>query len=170
MDEISRPAFVTSVLSALLSELPATVQLPISAMKEPSRKTAWEVDRFIGLPYDARHMDCADLAILIQRELFGREVLLAGKRPRPLRDDAQAQAIRAYTAQLADPVINPVDGDIVLMREIGAAQAGHIGTYFFLNFTPYVLHTTALLGASVLHRMQDLSGTGLTLEGFYRWK
>ena len=129
-----------------------------------------DVDRFIGIPYDARHMDCADLAILIQCELFGRDVLLAGKRPRPMRGDEQAQAIRAYTAQLADPVINPRDGDAVLMREAGAQAAGHIGTYFFLNFTPYVLHTTALLGASVLHRMQDLSGTGLTLEGFYRWK
>ncbi|WP_159917877.1 hypothetical protein [Pantoea sp. 18069] len=128
------------------------------------------VDRFIGIPYDARHMDCADLALLVQRELFGREVLLPGKRPRPLRDDAQAQAIRAYTAQLADPVINPRDGDAVLMREVGAAIAGHIGTYFFLSFTPYVLHTAAYLGGSVLHRMQDLSATGLTLEGFYRWK
>ncbi|WP_159913015.1 hypothetical protein [Pantoea sp. 18069] len=128
------------------------------------------VDRFIGIPYDARHMDCADLALLVQRELFGREVLLPGKRPRPLRPAEQDAAIAAYSVQLADPVINPMDGDAVLMREIGAAQAGHIGTYFFLNFTPYVLHTTALLGASVLHRMQDLSATGLTLEGFYRWK
>jgi len=129
-----------------------------------------DIDRFIGIPYDMRHMDCADLALLVQRELFGRTVMLAGKRPRLLRDDAQAQAIRAYTQQLADPVAQPQDGDAVLMREIGAAEAGHIGTYFFLNFTPYVLHTTALLGASVLHRRQDLSATGLTVEGFYRWK
>lgn len=129
-----------------------------------------KVSSFVGIPYDARHMDCADLSLLVQRELFGRDVVLAGKRPRPVRDDEQAQAIRSYAAQLAYSVINPQDGDAVLMREIGAANAGHIGTYFFLNFTPYVLHTTALLGASVLHRMQDLSATGLTLEGFYRWK
>lgn len=129
-----------------------------------------DVDRFIGIPYDARHMDCADLALLVQRELFGRAVHLPGKRPRPLRAAEQDAAIAVYSAQLADPVINPVDGDAVLMREIGASTTGHIGTYFFLNYTPYVLHTTALLGASVLHRMQDLSATGLTLEGFYRWK
>lgn len=129
-----------------------------------------DVDRLVGIPYDARYMDCADLAILVQRELFGRDVMLAGKRPRPMRGDEQAQAIRTYTAQLAYPVINPVDGDVVLMREVGARAAGHIGTYFFLNFTPYVLHTTALLGGSVLHRRQDLSASGLTLEGFYRWK
>lgn len=131
---------------------------------------AERVDRFVGIPYDVRHMDCADLVLLVQHELFGREVLLPGKRPRPLRADEQDAAIKAYAAQLAYPVINPVDGDAVLMREIGAAHAGHIGTYFFLNFTPYVLHTTSLLGASVLHRMQDLSATGLAVEGFYRWK
>lgn len=129
-----------------------------------------DVDRFIGIPYDARHMDCADLALLVQRELFGREVLLAGKRPRPLRDDAQAQAIRAYTQQLADPVINPVDGDAVLMRDAGQPMAGHVGTYFFLNYAPMVLHSSHALGASVLHRVQDLSGYGLQIEGYYRWK
>lgn len=129
-----------------------------------------DVDRFVGIPYDARLMDCADLALLVQRELFGHEALLPGKRPRPLRDDEQARALCAYTQQLADPVAQPQDGDLVLMRELGAAQAGHIGTYFFLNYTRYVLHTTALLGASVLHRLHELSATGLIVEGFYRWK
>ena len=129
-----------------------------------------DVDRFIGIPYDARRMDCADLAMLVQRELFGREVLLPGKRPRPLHPDEQDAAIAAYRVQLADPVTAPEDGDVVLMREIGARTAGHIGTYFFCNYTQYVLHTTALLGASVLHTLRDLSGTGLKVEGFYRWK
>ncbi len=129
-----------------------------------------DVDRFVGIPYDFWSMDCADLAMLVQRDQFGRTVLLPGKRPRPLRDDAQAQAIHAYTQQLAYPVALPQDGDVVLMREIGAEAAGHIGTYFFLNYTPYVLHTTALLGGSVLHRLQELSATGLTVKGFYRWK
>lgn len=129
-----------------------------------------DVDRFIGIPYDARHMDCADLVLLVQRELFGRCVHLPGKRPRPLRPAEQDVAIAAYRAQLADHVDSPLDGDAVLMREIGADIAGHIGTYFFINFTPCVLHTTAYLGGSVLHRLQDLSATGLTVEGFYRWK
>lgn len=129
-----------------------------------------DVDRFIGIPYDVRHMDCADLALLVQRELFGRAVHLPGKRPRPLRDDAQALAIHAYTQQLADLVDQPQDGDVVLMRDAGQAMAGHIGTYFFLNYTPMVLHSSHALGASVLHRVQDLSGYGLQIEGYYRWK
>jgi len=128
------------------------------------------VDRFIGIPYDARHMDCADLALLVQSELFGREVLLAGKRPRPLREEAQAKAIHAYTQQLAVPVAQPLNGDAVLMREAGQALAGHVGTYLFLNYAPMVLHSSHALGSSVLHRVQDLPGYGLQIEGYYRWK
>lgn len=129
-----------------------------------------QIDRYIGIPYSARHMDCADLAILVQRELFGRDVALPGKRPRPLAGADQAACIASHSAQLADPVQTPQDGDAVLMRDAGAAQAGHLGTYFFVNYTPCVLHTSHALGASVLHRVQDLPGYGLRVEGFYRWK
>lgn len=129
-----------------------------------------QIDRFIGIPYCPRHMDCADLAMLVQSELFGRAVVLPGRRPRPLEAEAQSREIAAMSAQLADPIAAPQEGDAVLMREAGTSNAGHIGTYFFLNFTPYVLHTSHALGGSVLHRLQDLKGYGLTVEGFYRWK
>lgn len=129
-----------------------------------------DLDRFIGIPYSARHMDCADLALLVQRELFGREVALAGKRPRPLDGATQASAIAAYQNQLAVPIGTPQDGDLVLMREPGKTLAGHIGTYFFTNYQAHVLHTAAWMqGGSSLHRLQDLPGLGLTVEGFFRW-
>ena len=131
---------------------------------------AEQIDRFVGIPYCARHMDCADLAMLVQRELFGKTVQLLGRRPRPLEPEAQAQEIAAMSAHLADPVERPQDGDAVLMREAGTSHAGHIGTYFFINFTPYVLHTSHALGGSLLHRLQDLKGYGLTVQGCYRWK
>lgn len=129
-----------------------------------------KVEALVGIPYCARRMDCADLAIRVQAEVFGRTVHLPGKRPRPLRDAEQAHAIAAYAEQLAAPVKCPRDGDAVLMREPGQAVAGHIGTYFFINYTPMVLHTSHALGASVLHRVQDLGGYGLRIEGFFRWK
>lgn len=130
-----------------------------------------DVTRFIGIPYCPRRMDCADLAILVQRELFGKTVFLAGKRPRPLQPAEQDAAIDAYRDQLAAPVEHPQDGDAVLMREPGAERAGHIGTYFFINYAPHVLHTAAWMqGGSTLHRLQDLSSLGLTVEGYYRWK
>jgi len=129
------------------------------------------IDRFIGIPYCPRRMDCADLVMQVQRELFGREVLFAGKRPRPLESAEQDAALHAYTAQLADPVTAPQDGDLVLMREPGAERAGHAGTYFFVDYAPHVLHTASWMqGGSTLHRLQDLSALGLTVEGFYRWK
>ncbi len=129
------------------------------------------LDRFIGLPYCPRRMDCADLAILVQRELFGKSVFVAGKRPRPLHPAKQDAAIDAYRDQLAVPVEQPQDGDAVLMAEPGSSVAGHIGTYFFINYAPHVLHTAAWMqGGSTLHRLQDLSSLGLTVEGFYRWK
>lgn len=79
--------------------------------------------------------------------------------------------ICSYRDELADRVSVPADGDAVLMFEPGASTPGHIGTYFFLCYQPFVLHTAAWMQAgSTLHRMQDLSALGLTIEGFYRWK
>ncbi|MDR0215611.1 MAG: hypothetical protein LBJ15_16645 [Comamonas sp.] len=129
------------------------------------------IEALVGIPYDPRRMDCADLAMLVQQQVFGRPVQLAGRRPRPLDSAAQAREIAAMSAQLADLMLHPQDGDAVLMREVGAAEAGHIGTYFFINYTPYVLHVAAWMqGGSTLHRLQELSGLGLTVEGYYRWK
>lgn len=130
---------------------------------------ALQLDRFIGIPYCPRHMDCADLALLVQRELFDRHVVLAGKRARPLEPDAQAAVIASYCSELGTAVERPQDGDAVLMRDFDAAQAGHIGVYVFTNYAPHVLHTSHKLGASVLHRLQDLRGYGLVVDGYYRW-
>lgn len=131
---------------------------------------ALQLDRFIGIPYCPRHMDCADLALLVQRELFGRTVVLAGKRARPLEAFDQAAAIASYCDELGTAVERPQDGDAVLMRDFGSDLAGHIGIYVFTNYAPHVLHTSHKLGASVLHRVQDLQGLGLIVEGYYRWK
>lgn len=131
---------------------------------------AMQLDRFIGIPYCPRHMDCADLALLVQRELFGREVVLAGKRARPLGALDQAAAIASYCEELGTAVQQPQDGDAVLMRDFDVAQVGHIGIFVFTNYAPHVLHTSHKLGGSRLHRMQDLQGYGLVVEGYYRWK
>lgn len=125
------------------------------------------LDPFIGLPYSARHMDCADLVALVQRELFGRQVLLA--RDRPLRPHEQAGAIASYCSALGRRVEQPRDGDVVLMRSSGAPAPDHIGTWFLACHAPSVLHTSYTLGASVLHRLQDLGALGLHVEGVYRW-
>ena len=128
------------------------------------------IDKYIGLPYSARHFDCGDLAILLQKELFGNEVELAGKRLRPLNPDRQAEVLALYCADLGEKTETPQDGDAILMREVGSNSVGHIGTYFLASYTPSVLHTSEVLGGSRLHRLSDLPGLGLSITGYYKWK
>lgn len=132
---------------------------------------AQDVDRYCGLPYCVRSFDCADLVMLVQRELFGREVLLTGsRRPRPVRTVDQIEELQRRTSALAERVEQPQDGDLVLMLDTGQTRPGHAGTYFFIAHEPWVLHTTHAIGSSVLHRLRDLPSFGLRVEGFYRWK
>lgn len=126
---------------------------------------------YLGVPYKARTSDCADFVIQVQKGLFGREVTFPGKRPRPLRPDAQAEALARYTEAAAFKVDSPQDGDSVLMYEVGKSVAGHVGVYFFISYTPYLLHNAEWMpNGSCLHKVQDLSSIGLTVEGYYRWK
>lgn len=130
---------------------------------------ARDLDRFIGLPYCPRSMDCADLVLLVQSELFGRAVSLPGARPRPLRPDAQGPVLRVHVDQLASQVQEPANGDLVLMLDAGQTVPGHVGTFFFLAHEPWVLHTSHALGGSCLHRASALPSMGLRIEGYYRW-
>jgi len=128
------------------------------------------VNQFVGRPHRADSYDCADLAIDVAREIFSREVVLPAARPRPQGQRGQAVAIQAMADELAFEVAEPVDGDLVLMQSAGQDLPGHIGTYFFLNYQPYVLHTSVSLGYASLHRLSALSMLSLRVVGFYRWK
>ena len=126
---------------------------------------------YLGVPYKTRTSDCADLVIQVQKELFGREVTFPGKRPRPLKWEQQAELLDRYKSDIAFRVDSPQDGDSVLMYEVGKSVAGHVGVYFFISYTPYLLHNAEWMpNGSCLHKVQDLSGIGLTVEGYYRWK
>ena len=126
---------------------------------------------YLGVPYKARTSDCADLVIRVQKELFGREVTFPGKRPRPLKPGEQVEVLAQYKEVVAFRVDSPQDGDSVLMYEVGKSVAGHVGVYFFISYTPYLLHNAEWMpNGSCLHKIQDLSSIGLTVEGYYRWK
>ena len=129
------------------------------------------LERYLGIPYSPRTSDCADLVIRVQKELFGREVTFPGKRPRPLKCEQQAELLDRYKSDIAFRVDSPQDGDCVLMYEVGKPVAGHVGVYFFIGYTPYLLHNAEWMpNGSCLHKVQDLSSIGLTVEGYYRWK
>lgn len=130
--------------------------------------TAAQVQPFVGLQYEAGQFDCADLAALIQRDLFGRCVTLPGHRPAGAM--TQAAAIHRHAQELASRIDAAVvaDGDAVLLQQSG--RIVHIGTFFRVAGVARVLHNSATIGHSVLHRLSDLPAFGLRVEGFYRWK
>lgn len=123
-------------------------------------------DAYIGREYIPGTMDCAVLAETVSREVFGRDVMLPGERAHGLRGlTAQIEALKD---DLAEPVTAPEDGDAVLM--IGRGSLDHIGVYCLIDGVPYVLHAMRNAGQVVRHRLRELGGLGLRVEGYYRFK
>lgn len=125
-----------------------------------------DVERFVAIPYDEQTFDCADLVVLVQKALFGRDVQMPGRRPRGVEGQA---AIGELSRPYARRTEAPQDGDLVLMIESGQKRAGHAGVYFWLSHEAWVLHANEKNGCSVLHRARDLPDFGLRIEGVYRW-
>ncbi|HGM5918281.1 TPA: peptidoglycan endopeptidase [Stenotrophomonas maltophilia] len=123
-------------------------------------------ERFVGIPYDPHYMDCADLVVLVQLELFGRVVELPGRRPRGAAGQA---ALGELSRPYCRRVDSPQDGDLVLMTETPHKRPGHAGIFFFLAHEGWVLHSNERNGCSVLHRVRDLPEFGLRIEGYYAW-
>lgn len=120
-----------------------------------------DVERFVGLPYDADTFDCADLVVLVQRELFGREVQLPNGRPRGARGQAALGDLSKPYGVRTD---EPQDGDLVVMLQGG--RPSHVGTYFFLAHEPRVLHVRAEGAFSELTPVRELA---TPVDGVYRW-
>ncbi|MBD9534647.1 peptidoglycan endopeptidase [Stenotrophomonas sp. STM01] len=125
-----------------------------------------DVERFTLLPYDEQTFDCADLVALVQRELFGRQIQMPGRRPRGAEGQA---AIGELSRPYARRTEAPQDGDLVLMIEHGQKRPGHAGVYFWLSHEAYVLHANEKTGCSILHRARELPDYGLRIEGTYSW-
>jgi hypothetical protein len=129
-------------------------------------------ERYIGRRYIAGEFDCADLAELVQKEVFGREVHLpkdrdyAGKTGvAKLR--AMADQIAREKDRYAAPTDSPSDGDAVLMTGRGRDQ--HIGVLCVIGADKYVLHGTSSYGHAVLSLLRNIDRHGLAVEGFYKW-
>jgi hypothetical protein len=130
-------------------------------MKRP--QSHWS-KRYVGLPY--AQADCAHLCVLVQREVFGHQLVLPVDRADGLR--GVSQQITDLQGDFAEPVPVPEDGDAVLM--VGRGRLNHIGTAAFINNQLWVLHAMKNAGQAVLHRISALENLGLRVEGYYRWK
>lgn len=124
-----------------------------------------ELQPYIGLRYET-DFDCADFAVHVARDLFGKRVTLPGDRPRGKGSEKTlGDASKAYGV----PTETPEDGDIVLMCDFGHNDASHVGIFIRAGSAQYVLHSAERLGGSVLTEIRKLRQLGITLEGFYKW-
>lgn len=124
------------------------------------------LDKYLGIPYDNLDMDCGALVMLVQKELFGREIFV----PNGVRKSVKSRLefIRESQGVLAEATQTPEDGDVILMRDMSRAHAWHLGVFFRVDYVPHVLHTTEVLG-SRLDVITELAQTGIAVEGYYKW-
>lgn len=144
-------------------------------MSEPAitRNPFTLAQRYVGMPYVAGEFDCADLAVRVQREVFGREVALPAHHPGGAR--TQGALILRLRDELAVELAEPVDGCAVLLWEPDdyapdELRLWHIGTVFLHAGEVWVLHASARICSVALHRLADLRRWGLRVEGFYAWR
>lgn len=120
--------------------------------------------------------DCASLAVLVQRELFGREIALpaAGQRSRGRR--GQARDIQNFQPELADRVGAPATGDAVIMWETTAHgepplnRRWHVGTVFMQAGEVWVLHCANESQGVKLERLSHMLDGSMHLDAFYAWR
>jgi hypothetical protein len=130
-------------------------------------------EQYIGRRYIEGKFDCADMACLVQKEVFKRTVQIPGSRnyiglKGSARQQAQMNQIQSEIQHTVERTDQPKDGDAVLM--IGRGYTNHIGVYCVIGHEAYVLHASKGYGQSVLSRLRDITPIhGLKIEGFYRW-
>jgi len=121
---------------------------------------------YIGQPYVNGSNDCASFAVKVQREVFGRNIILPQSRAANVI--GWSKQINENKNDCATLTIKPEEGDAVLM--IGKGRLNHIGIYVDFCGVPYVLHAMQSAKQVCLHRIRELEGIELKLEGFYKWK
>lgn len=128
---------------------------------------------YVGRRYVDGEFDCGELARLVQKEVFGKDVAIATERGY-LKAEGTLAKFRAMSAQIAaelpsccEPTTLPREGDGVLLVTRGHAQ--HVGVYCFIAREPWVLHASDSSRQVVLTRIRDLAVRGMRVEGYYRW-
>ncbi len=123
----------------------------------------------VGLEYSSHDFDCADLCVLVQRELFQKQIHL----PTHRRGRAgQAAQINVLKHELAMPVEQPFTGAAALYTSSSAGGwLWHIGTVFIEAFDIWILHNSKAIGHSVLTCHSEMKIKHLmNFQGFYAWK
>ena len=125
--------------------------------------------KFVGMPYVVGEFDCADLAVRVQREVFGKDIAL----PASHRLGARGHYVQINSLKddVADRIPEPENGCAVLMTQYtGKAVLWHVGTAFIDGQDVWVLHNSALQKGAALQRLDAMRRSGFRVEGWYRWK
>lgn len=118
---------------------------------------------YFSRTYNPNGWDCADLVLAVQRDIFGREVLIPEDRVQARRQ------LRSIFSSGLQRTCSPQDGDVVLMRDCGRLKADHVGTYFVVGGESCVLHTTETTD-TIFTRLRHLADLGLRIEDIYTWR
>lgn len=130
-------------------------------------------DKYVNLPYVPGVFDCASLAELVQKEVFGKTLNLPKDRVYTCADSRAEKwaAMDAQINQLRDDfavkVDVPQDGDAVLIKLRGYPQ--HIGVYCLIAREGWLLHANESFQRTVRTRMSGLFVRSMSVEGYYRW-
>jgi len=130
-------------------------------------------EKYVGLPCGPNEdFDCADLALLIQREEFNRfiqgpnEHLYRGHQGH-MKYRLMQEQIKSLLHKYVASTDSPREGDPVLMTTRGYTQ--HIGVFCKIQGEVWILHAVDAAEQVVLQRRNGLDIRGLKIEGYYRW-
>lgn len=135
--------------------------------------TLADAERFVhaGYQYVEGEFDCGSLAVLVQRELFDRDVTVPPASERSAGRLGQRRDILRIQPETSYAVETPETGDAVLYWNTeGSEKRWHVGTVFLRDGEVWVLHLVDEERGVMLQRDADLRGTGLVRDAFYRWK
>lgn len=121
-------------------------------------------ERYVGMPYKPGEFDCADLVVLVQREIFKREVSLPSEHAQ--HPAGRARQILDLRNDYARPTAQPKEGDAALLITRGRLQ--HIGVLCLVGAQRWVLHNAEGAGV-VMHSVPMLAAHGYSIEDYYTW-
>ncbi len=123
---------------------------------------------YVGRAYEVGAFDCADLAVLVQAEVFGRAVHLP---THPRGGAGQRAAVLRHRDALAHRVAVPFTGAAVLFSDVNdkGDEHWHIGTVAIMRGDVWVLHNSYATGGVRMDPLADLQAWGMKFEGFYAW-
>lgn len=126
----------------------------------------------VGLPYVVGEFDCAHLYLQVQKDIFGRDLVLPTQHLSHAKGRmGQGAQIRAARDELARQIEVPTHGcAVLLVSPSETSQLWHIGTAFSKSSDWWVLHNSGLMGSVCLTRLRDFAWRGQRIEGFYEWK